>query len=63
MTPFKLATKIPEKVRVWIYSLLATLNGLELVFNWVDSDLENKLLAAAAVFGFAVAVPNTPAKP
>ena len=62
MTPFKLATKIPAPWRAGIYSFLATLYGLELIFDVVEDGLQNKLLAAAAVLGFSIAIPNTPAK-
>ena len=54
-----IATWIPTTVRKRLYEILATLYGLELVFDWVDGDLEAKLLAGGAVFGFAIARVNT----
>lgn len=58
-----IADWIPTVVRKRLYEILVTLYGLELVFDWVDGDLESKLLAAAGVLGFAIARANTGDKP
>ena len=54
-----IADWIPTTVRKRLYEVLATLYGLELVFDWIDGDLESKLLAAAGVLGFVIARANT----
>ncbi len=53
-----LAQSVPPKWRTAIYSTLATLVGLEAIFDVVDGDLESKILAALVVLGFGVAVGN-----
>ena len=58
MNPVKLAQAIPAKVRAFLYSALATLVGLEAIFDVVPDVLEGKLLAAATVLGFGVATSN-----
>ena len=60
MTPVSLAHAIPVKARKIIYSVLATLVGLEAVFDVVDDVWEGKVLAALVVLGFGIAIPNTP---
>ena len=60
MTPIYLAQAIPVKVRKAVYSVLATLVGLEAVFDLVDDTWEGKILAALVVLGFGIAIPNTP---
>ena len=52
------AQMIPNKYRTTIYSVLATLVGLEAVFNFVPDVWEGKVLAALVVLGFGVAVGN-----
>ena len=60
-----LAQMIPAKYRTAIYSILATLVGLEAVFDLVPAGVESKILAALVVLGFGVAVGNvsTPLPP
>ena len=53
-----IADWIPPVARKRVYEVLATLYGLELVFDWIDGALESKLLAAAGVLGFALARVN-----
>ena len=60
MNPISLAHAIPVKVRKAIYSVLATVVGLEAVFDVVDDAWEGKILAALVVLGFGIAIPNTP---
>ena len=60
-----LAQSVPPKWRTAIYSTLATLVGLEAIFDLIDAGWENKILAALVVLGFGVAVGNvsTPLPP
>ena len=60
-----LAQSIPSGWRTAIYSTLATLVGLEAVFDLVPAGVESKILAALVVLGFGVAVGNvsTPLPP
>ena len=51
-----LAQSIPSKWRTAIYSTLATLVGLEAVFDLIPAGIESKILAALVVLGFGVAV-------
>jgi hypothetical protein len=53
-----LAQAIPARYRRAAYSVLATLVGLEAIFDVVPDVLEGKLLAALTVFGFGVAFSN-----
>lgn len=50
---------IPAKARKVVYTVLATLVGLEAIFDVVPDLLEGKLLAALAVCGFVLARSNT----
>lgn len=54
-----LAQSIPTGIRQTVYSILATLVGLEAVFDVVPDVLEGKILAALVVLGFGVALGNT----
>ncbi|NCW99324.1 MAG: hypothetical protein EBW71_10195 [Betaproteobacteria bacterium] len=54
---------IPALYRRAIYLALTTLYSLELIFDVVDSDLQAKLLQAAAVLGFGLAAGNTFSRP
>lgn len=54
-----LAQAIPVRYRQAIYSVLATLVGLEAIFDIVPDALEGKLLAALVVLGFGTALANT----
>lgn len=60
-----LAQAIPAKYRTIIYSVLATLVGLEAIFDVVPDVWEGKILSALVVLGFGVAVGNvsTPLPP
>lgn len=60
-----LAQSIPAKYRTGIYSILATLVGLEAIFDIVPAGIETKIMAALVVLGFGVAVGNvsTPLPP
>ena len=60
-----LAQSIPSKWRTAIYSTLATLVGLEAIFDLIPAGIESKILAALVVLGFGVAVGNvsTPLPP
>jgi hypothetical protein len=60
-----LAQAIPSKWRTAIYSTLATLVGLEAVFDVIPAGWESKITAALVVLGFGVAVGNvsTPLPP
>jgi len=53
-----LAQAIPAKWRTAVYSTLATLVGLEAIFDVVPDVWEGKILAALVVLGFGVAVGN-----
>lgn len=55
-----LAQAIPEKVRKVIYSLLATVIGLEVVLDFVPAGIESKILGVLVVLGFGTAIANTP---
>ena len=57
------AQSIPPKWRTAVYSTLATLVGLEAVFDVVPDVWEGKILAALVVLGFGVAVGNVPSDP
>lgn len=61
MTPRTLAQSIPAKARQGVYSVLAALVGLELVWDVVPDVLEGKLLGSLAVLGFGVAALNVSA--
>jgi hypothetical protein len=60
-----LAQSVPPKWRTAIYSTLATLVGLEAVFDIIPAGWESKIIAALVVLGFGVAVGNvsTPLPP
>lgn len=58
-----LAQSIPPKWRGAIYSILATLVGLEAVFDIIEAGIESKILAALVVLGFGVAVGNVSPPP
>lgn len=62
MTPVKLAQAIPTKVRVAIYSILFTLYSLELIWDWLEDGVENKLVGSATILGFGIAAANGKAK-
>lgn len=57
-TPKTLAQAIPTRYRTVLYSVLAALIGLELVWDLVPDVLEGKLLGSLAVLGFGVAALN-----
>ena len=59
MTPINLAQAIPVKWRQGIYSVLATLVGLEVVFDLVPAGVESKVMGALVVLGFGVSLSNT----
>ena len=59
MTPTKVARLIPRRARLAIYSVLAALYGLELIWDFLDSNIESKLVASASVLGFGLAAANT----
>ena len=59
MTPVTLAQAIPLKVRQVIYSVLATLVGLELVLDVVHAGVESKIMGVLIVLGFGTALSNT----
>ena len=61
MNPITLAQALPEKARAIIYSILPTLVAPELLFDWVDSDIESKILGVLVILGFGTALSNTPA--
>ena len=61
MTPITLAQAIPLKIRQVVYSILATLVGLEIVFDIIDPEAQEKLMGALVVLGFGVALSNTKA--
>ena len=54
-----LAQSIPVRFRTAIYSVLATLVGLEAIFDIVPDVWEGKVLQALVVLGFGMAVGNT----
>ena len=54
-----IADRIPANVRGWIYTILATVFGIEAVLNLVDDGIETKVLGVLAVLGFALARVNT----
>ena len=54
-----LAQSIPLKSRKIIYSVIATLVGLEAIFDVVGPSWESKVMSALVVLGFGVAIPNT----
>jgi hypothetical protein len=51
-----LAQSVPPKWRTAIYSTLATLVGLEAIFDVVPAGIESKILAALVVLGFLAVV-------
>lgn len=53
---------VPQKARAVIYRALGTLFGLELIFDFVSPDVETKVAAVAALFGFGLASVYTPRK-
>ena len=53
-----LAQSIPARWRTAVYSTLATVVGLEAVFDVIPAGIESKILAALVVLGFGVAVGN-----
>ena len=55
-----LADIIPAKARKTVYTVLATLIGLEAIFDLVPNGWETKMLAALTVCGFALANGNAP---
>ena len=58
MTSF--AQMIPAKWRKAIYSVLATVIGLEVVLDFVPAGIESKILGVLVVLGFGTAIANTP---
>ncbi|QQS25141.1 MAG: hypothetical protein IPM43_01750 [Actinomycetota bacterium] len=54
-----LADLLPAKVRYYVYLTLTTLLGLELVFDVLDSGVQQKIIEAMAVLGFILAAGNT----
>lgn len=59
MNPITLAQAIPLRFRQTIYSVLATLVGLEAIFDLIDDGWEVKILSALVVLGFGTALSNT----
>ena len=53
-----IADLLTPTVRKRVYEVLATLYGLELVFDVIDGNTESKVLAALGVLGFALARVN-----
>jgi hypothetical protein len=53
-----LADSLPPKARSWIYRILATLYGIELVVDVLDPGIETKVVGISAVLGFALAASN-----
>jgi len=62
MNPVNLAQSIPLRYRQAIYSILATLVGLEAIFDVVPDDIQGKVLSALVVLGFGTALSNTATK-
>ena len=58
MTPKTLASAIPPAIRQVVYSVLATLYGVELVLDLIPAGVEAKVLGILAVLGFGVAALN-----
>lgn len=61
MNPVSLAQAIPTRYRQVIYSVLATLVGLEVVFDLIPAGIESKIMGALVVLGFGVSLSNTKA--
>ena len=57
-----LAQSIPLRYRQAVYSVLATVVGIEAIFDIVPDALEGKLLSALVVLGFGTALANTSGK-
>lgn len=53
-----LAQTIPAGARTAVYSILATLVGLEAIFDLIPAGWESKIMAALVVLGFGVAIGN-----
>ena len=53
---------IPVEVRAWVYRTLGVLAGLEIIFDFVSTGVEQKIAAVAALFGFSLAAVHTPTK-
>jgi hypothetical protein len=53
-----LADSLPPGVRSWIYRILATLYGIELVIDVLGPGVETKVVGISAVLGFALAASN-----
>ena len=62
MNPVSLAQAIPTRYRQAIYSILATLVGLEVVFDLIPAGVESKIMGALVVLGFGVSLSNTAGK-
>lgn len=58
-----LASYIPAKVRQWIYSVLAALIALELVWDLIPAGWESKILGTIVVLGFGMAAANSTDEP
>lgn len=54
-----LASIIPPTARLWIYSILATLVLLEMIWDIIPNLIEGKVLASLSVLGFGMAALNT----
>lgn len=54
-----LASIIPTKIRTAIYSILASMTLLELIWDVVPDPIEGKVLATLNVLGFSMAALNT----
>jgi len=61
-TPRTLAQAIPTRVRTATYSILATVIGLEAIWDIVPDALEGRFLATLSVLGFGVAALNVGGK-
>jgi len=62
MNPITLAQSIPSKARSVIYSVLLTIQGLELIWDLIPDVLEGRVLATVSFLGFGLAVANVQPK-
>jgi hypothetical protein len=58
-----IASYLPPKVRATIYAVLATLIGLEAVWDMINGEWESKIIATLAVLGFGMAAVNATPTP
>ena len=56
----RIADLLPARVRFWIYTILSTVYGIELVLDFLSPSIESKVVGVSAVLGFVLAAAAWP---